>query len=89
MCKYGAAMGQRSDHVIWNDETPPKFYLQRVQINSGGYQSDDNCIYWGVGTPLYHYFIEDNEVDAFIRASSRIEAKSIIRQRYTNAKFFR
>jgi len=90
MCKYGASVGQRSDHVIWDDdENPPKFHLQRVSINSGGYQSDANCIYWGVGEPLYHYFTEDNEVDAFTRAASREDAKRIIRERDTNAKFFR
>jgi len=84
---YGAVMGRPQC-------MPPavnlsKFTLQRVRIDSGGY--DQGGAYWGLGAPLYHAYAETggNDVDMFFRAHSREEAKAIVRKTYPSAKFLR
>jgi hypothetical protein len=65
-----------------------KITLQRVRLNSGGY---DSCgSYWGRGAPLY-WAASDTaavEYDATFRASSRDAAKAIVRQTFPNARFY-
>lgn len=64
-----------------------KVSLQRVRINQGGY--DDTGSYWGVGQPLYRYSDEDGEIDNYVRAYNREDAKAVITARYPNAQFYR
>lgn len=71
-----------------------RFYLARVYLNKGGY--DSSGTYWGVGEPLWFYEAEDlklmrqGAID-HIRAVDREAAKEKIRQKYSHVKptFFR
>ena len=47
--QYGASMG-RPDHIS-EAETVDKIHLERVVLNTGGY--DLGGAYWGHGAPLY------------------------------------
>ena len=95
-CTYGAPMGRSETHCA-DSEIPFKFNLQRVRLDSGGY--DSGGAYWGYGQALYWYFSEyldefegETEwliVEKFIRAGSREDAKRIILQDYPNARFYR
>ena len=49
--KYGAPMGRNGCRPL-NFNAPLKFYLRRVPLNSGGY--DSGGAYWGLGSPLYY-----------------------------------
>jgi hypothetical protein len=68
-------------------DEPLKLYLQRVRLNSGGY--DSGGAYWGLGAPLYAYFDESGEFSHCIRASSRQKAKEAIRREFPEALFYR
>lgn len=84
-CRYGAPMGRRETHYTGIDN--PKFSLQRIRLDSGGY--DSGGAYWGIGTPLYWYQSTDGFIEGFLRAFSREVAKAEIRKSYPSAKFFR
>lgn len=86
-CRYGAPMGRRASYARPPSDEPLKFHLQRVPLDSGGY--DSGGAYWGHGEPLWWYMSVDGEVDAFLRAGSRMAAKAAIRASYPNARFFR
>jgi hypothetical protein len=64
-----------------------KLSLQRIRLNSGGY--DPNGTYFGWGAPLYWYANDEGTVDAMLRASSRAEAKRKVLEKYPNAHFYR
>jgi hypothetical protein len=65
-----------------------RLYLQRVRLDSGGY--DCGGAYWGHGTePLYRYCSEDGEADGFIRAKDRAAAKAKVLALVPGARFFR
>jgi hypothetical protein len=57
-----------------------KFYIQRVRLNQGGYT--DKGQYFGTGRPLYSFQSQDGNIDDFLRAEDREEAKQFIRKRY-------
>jgi hypothetical protein len=82
----GAAMGRATIHDAPADAAV-KLTLRRIRLDSGGY--DPNGTYFGTGTPLYWYADEDGTIDAMLRANTREEAKTQIRKRYPNARFFR
>ena len=83
-CKYGAPMGRMDGHpAAFQDE---KCYLQRIPINSGGY--DRGGAYWGLGAPLYALGTPDGEWTYF-RAHSREDAKAIAREEFPGVRFFR
>lgn len=83
--RYGAPMGRVERHD--SSATAPKFTLQRVRINSGGY--DAGGAYWGLGQPLYWYSDENGDITAYLRAPTREAAKAKIREAYPDARFFR
>lgn len=93
--KYGAPMGRKSDDLagLIVTETDSPFRLQRVRINSGGY--DSGGAYWGLGAPLYWWSVEITESDSrdecsgFMRARDRAVAKKEIRDLHPAARFFR
>lgn len=89
--RYGAPMGRPSaDPRKWNilPDTHFRMYLQRVPLDSGGY--DRGGAYWGLGAPLYYFEYEGlSDISGYIRAGSRESAKKIIREEYPHAKFFR
>ena len=85
---YGAPMGRPSHH---KGEAPAgaRFYLRRIRINSGGY--DSGGAYWGLGAPLFHYQEEDGsgDRDGFMRAMGRNAAKRMLAEMFPGARFFR
>jgi hypothetical protein len=84
-----------------NFNEPLKFYLRRVPLNRGGY--DSGGAYWGVGNDLYHAVSTEEvrttapawvssaprTVELFLRAEDRDDAKAIVRQTCPHATFFR
>lgn len=98
--KYGASMGRRN-HLPSHRDLHCKLRLQRVPMIDGG-AYDRWGAYWGVspvGASLYvaHGFCdsaddgatEGEEVQIFVRAKSHDEAKSEVRTKVPNARFFR
>ena len=67
--------------------SPKKIYLQRIHINSGGY--DSGGTYWGSGQPLYLARSEDGEIHHFFRAQNRDAAKRKLCADIPDAQFFR
>lgn len=65
----------------------PKVTLQRVRLDSGGY--DPAGAYWGIGSPLYWAATDDGSFDSTFRADDRDDAKAIVRQTYPAARFYR
>lgn len=64
-----------------------RFYLERVRLDSGGY--DQGGAYWGCGDPLYRFESEDRFLNGFRRADDRDEAKELVLDAYPRALFFR
>lgn len=83
--KYGAPMGRPSHGPSQQDEQ--KFTLQRVPLDSGGY--DRGGAYWGLGNPLYWACNEDGDIERFFRAPDRDAAKCEVRREFPDARFFR
>lgn len=86
-CRYGAPMGRPSIHCI--QESPMKFSLQWVRLDSGGY--DNGGAYWGIGQRLYWAAAVDEttgqEVSEYYRGASRAAVKAIVRKHYPGATF--
>ena len=86
--KYGAPLGDRGE--LGDPDYPYKFYLQRIRMVDGDYDSAGT--YWGGGgEPLWGYMGEDDQllVRGFVRASSRVIAKELVLDEYPNATFYR
>ena len=68
---------------------PIKFHLQKVRFIDGCY--DQGGAYWGGPANLFCAWGEDEgeQVRMFVRASSREQAKAVVREYYVNARFFR
>lgn len=77
-CKYGAPMGRAS----YGPTLSGKVRLERVYLNSGGY--DSGGAYWGTGAPLYCASDSDGN-QKFMRASKREAAKLML----PGCKFYR
>ena len=84
--RYGAPMGR---HGSWaQPDEQDKFYLVRVRLNSGGY--DSGGAYWGHSLPLYRFETTDRQSDGYLRARSRNDAKTILRNEFGETiRFFR
>lgn len=70
--RYGAPMGRVGGMV----DEGERLHLQRIRINSGGY--DAGGAYWGLGAPLYAYNSGDGDW-RYLRARDRADAKTKIR----------
>lgn len=88
--KYGAPMGRGAlepRDLLVLAPFEPRMRLQRVVLNSGGY--DSGGAYWGTGKPLWRAWITDektgDEVESFFRAWTRDEAKA----QFPGRKFYR
>lgn len=79
--RYGASMGRRG----YTSCTPSNLHLQRVPIDSQGY--DQGGAYWGLGVPLYCAW--NNGFEAYVRAESRKAAMALIKERHPQATFLR
>lgn len=83
-CDYrGASMGRQSN--IATPRSPVKFKMERVRLNSGGY--DNGGAYWGWGDPLYFAYAEGNSM--FVRGASREAAKRQVRLSFPLATFYK
>lgn len=69
------------------ESASPKVTLQRVRLDSGGY--DSQGAYWGQGDPLYWAATDCGSYDSTFRAANREEAKATVRGVYPNARFYR
>ena len=85
--QYGASMGRRDN--ITEALAVEKLHLQRVRLDSGGY--DPGGAYWGHGAPLFVAWGDGTEEvqEMFFRAGYRDEAKEIAKSVFQNAKFYR
>lgn len=96
----GAQLGRPTTdpaEVITRDGTtavrsPFRFYLQRVRLDAGGY--DSGGAYWGVGAPLYRFEAGEGADEltewpsGFLRARTRADAKRQLRETYPAARFY-
>jgi hypothetical protein len=71
-------MGRPSSDGRELEQAPGKLSLQRVRLNSGGY--DSGGAYWGIGEPLYVATDHENTT-VFVRAMTRNGAKHAVRLR--------
>lgn len=92
--RYGAQMGRPSliDPTATEGQAVIKFSLNRVRLNSGGY--DSGGAYWGVGQALYFAAASREDTGALIaelyfRVKDRDAAKAHVRSKYPSAKFYR
>jgi len=63
-----------------------KWYLRRMKLNSGGYNSSGH--YYGIGAPLYKATRDDDDEVVLIRARTRRLAIIELKARFPNAKLF-
>ena len=83
---HGAPMGRPGSHP--GNEPEALVSLQRVRLDSGGY--DSAGAYWGHGRPLYWATDgQPNGFERFFRASSRDAAKAKMREGYPDIRFYR
>lgn len=83
--RYGAPMGRPTGPDYLEVSAGP-FYLRRIRINGGGY--DSGGAYWGLGPPLF--YVEDQDGNSsFFRARSREDAKRILSAKWDGARFYR
>jgi len=92
--KYEKAYGPSGSSMgRWENTNEPnlkaKFQLQRVPINSGGY--DPGGAYWGLAEPLYVAWADGEYTmqRVFVRAHTRDHAKALVRKHFRNARFWR
>jgi hypothetical protein len=83
--KYGAPMGRYSTHG--DKDAPVKFHLCYVPFVDGCY--DRGGAYWGGPADLWHVYCTEGNVEFFLRARNRTDAKGQVREDYPNARFFR
>lgn len=85
--QYGTSMGRRDN--MTETSYPVKFHLERVRLDSGGY--DNGGAYWGNGAPLYYAYGDGAEErqEVFFRAYNRDDAKKQLRAAYPKCSFYR
>lgn len=82
--RYGAPLGRASRSNL--DTDAGRIYLQRVPLDSGGY--DRGGAYWGIGAPLFCAMDQDGRT-YFLRARSRDAAKTAALEIAPDARFYR
>jgi len=89
-CKYGAPMG-RSNAIPDDIETAGKLYLEKLKWVDWDY--DRGGAYWGQteGDNIYRASGESTteQIEIFVRASNRDQAKDLVREKCKDAKFYR
>lgn len=85
----GAPMGRRNN--VTEPDFPVKFRLERMQLVDGDY--DNGGAYWGVVYGLSMWTAwgmgENEEQEMFVRASTRDDAKALVRREFISARFWR
>lgn len=66
------------------DEPKRRFYLERIRLDSQGY--DRHGRYWGVGRPLFQYD-DGGQLIGEVRADDRRHAKELVRRRLSSYPF--
>lgn len=79
----GAALGRATIDDV-DKEYSGHLYLQKVTLNSGGY--DRNGTYFGTGKPLYWVSNQEGTVDRMLRAWGRVDARNQVLTWYPKAK---
>jgi hypothetical protein len=87
---YGSQMG-RPNMIPSDIETASKLYLEKLEWQDGDY--DKGGAYWG-RNGVNHVYRASGEsateqIEIFVRAMNREEAKTKTREVFSNAKFFR
>ena len=89
-CKYGSPMGRRNS-IPDDINTAGKLYLERLKWVDGDY--DKGGAYWGQNGCNHVYRAsgesETEQVEIFVRAITRNEAKELVKEHFPQAKFFR
>ena len=80
---YGASLGRAGRPPHPGDDEPARFYLRRVRLDSGGY--DSGGAYWGHAEPLWRFESVTGEYSDHLRAGSRRAAQAAIRRLMPNA----
>ena len=82
---YGAPMGRRN---CLPDDTgaPIKLRLERMRLDSGGY--DSGGAYWGGPSTMWVAHHEEEGYEFFVRAPDREAAKAKVRERLPLASFW-
>ena len=85
----GARRG-RANNIPDNPERLIRLSLEKVTMSRDGCY-DQGGAYWGIGTPLYVAFGEDDErnIEIFERGKTRDEAKTTILRMVPGARFYR
>lgn len=85
--QYGADMGRPNNRT--EPSYPVRFHVQRIRLNSGGY--DSGGAYWGQGQALYYAWGDGAEEvqEHWTRATDRDDAKTAVLNRWPNATFYR
>lgn len=72
--------------VAARPDQPRRYYLRRVHLDSGGY--DSGGAYWGHGAPLWHAAAAEGGGESFFRAKDRAAAKAAVRADFDAAAVF-
>lgn len=64
---------------------PRTFHLRKIGPDGDGY--DEGGAYWGLGDPVWWAHDEETEANLYVRATSRDEAKRMVRAVYPNGSF--
>lgn len=89
--KYGAPMGRPTvdgGYTLLDNARPVS--LRAVRVDSGGY--DQGGAYWGIrprGTRLYYFEAHVSDINGYIDATNREDAKTKIRALHPLARFYR
>lgn len=97
-CRFGAPMGRQSRIAVDDPETFDKrIHLVQLRMVDGDY--DEGGAYWGAGDRrigwMYRAYYWDpkceseQQIDYFLRATGREDAKSKLREELPNVKFFK
>ncbi|MEN7527894.1 hypothetical protein [Cupriavidus sp. DL-D2] len=84
--RFGAPMGRRNLHG--DPDEAYKFWLRKLDWVDGDY--DPGGAYWGRsgGDYIYRAVSTDGEVEQFVRAKSRADAKTLLLEDYPASRFF-
>lgn len=99
----GAQMG-RPNILPTNTILPIKLRMERIRMTGHG-DYDSEGAYWGIGRPLYCAYppdlhpwrsnwdnsviTEPHQIQVFVRADSRKQAKELVKNHLSRATFFR
>lgn len=75
--RYGAPLGRFCGNP--DPDAEGRFTLQRVPIDSGGY--DRGGAYWGHGAELYYYASADGTAEGYFRLSSKHRSEAALNLR--------